>query len=60
MLTREKRALTSIGKDQFFKNIIEKLTTDVDLEYEEKSYILACAILFLRHYELDNRSLVSR
>ncbi len=55
MLTREKRALTSIGKDLFFKNIIEKLTTDADLEYKEKSYILACAILFLKHYQEDNR-----
>lgn len=55
MLTSEKRALTSIGKDPFFKNVIEKLTTDVELKYSEKTYILACAILFLKHYQEDNR-----
>lgn len=55
MLKTEKIALTYIGKDEFFKKIIEKLTIDADLKYSEKIYILACAILFLKHYQEDNR-----
>jgi len=55
MLAKEKAALTYIGKDDFFKTVFEKLTTDSDLEYSEKSYILACAILFFKHYQKDHR-----
>lgn len=55
MLKEEKLSLTSINKDELFKGIIKKLTTDVDLKYEEKIYILSCAILFIKHYQKDNR-----
>lgn len=55
MLTQEKRALTYIGKDPLFKDIIEKLTTDADLKHSEKIYILSCAILILKHFEKDKR-----
>ena len=55
MQTEEKRTLTYIGKDPFFRDIIEKLTTDAELKYSEKVYILSCAILFLKQYEKDNR-----
>ena len=55
MRTEEKRALTSIGKDPFFRDIMEKLTTDAELKHSEKVYILSCAILFLKQYAKDNR-----
>jgi len=55
MLKNVKTTLTCINKDQLFKIAIEKLTIDTHLDYEEKVYILACAILLLRHYQKDNR-----
>ena len=55
MIEEEKRSLTYIGKEKRFKLIFKKLTTDVSLNYDEKSYILATAIIFLKHYEKDNR-----
>jgi hypothetical protein len=55
MLKTEKTTLTSIGKDALFKATLEKLTLNKELSYEEESYLLACAILLLNHYEKDNR-----
>ncbi len=55
MLTQEKKKLTAIIKNEHFSNILEKLTTNEDLLEEEKSFILAAAILFLKFYEQDNR-----
>lgn len=55
MLTTEKISLTNINKIQLFKDIIEKLTLDENLNYEERVYILTCAILFIKHYQEDNR-----
>lgn len=55
MITSTKRNLTRIGKTELFGKIIKKLTLGLDLEYKEKEYILACAILFLREYEKDRR-----
>ncbi|GAF72944.1 unnamed protein product, partial [marine sediment metagenome] len=55
MLKAEKTALTNINKNQLFKSVIEKVVKDIELSYEEKTYILACAILFLKHYKEDNR-----
>ncbi|MBI0397558.1 DEAD/DEAH box helicase [Cyclobacterium marinum] len=57
MLTEEKRKLTAIGKQEEFQVIFEKLTTNKDLTFSEKSLILATAIIFLKHYENDNRFL---
>jgi superfamily II DNA or RNA helicase len=55
MIEEEKRSLTYIGKDERFKFIFEKLTIGLILDYNEKSYILATAIIFLKHFEKDNR-----
>jgi hypothetical protein len=51
----EKQALTLINKISVFKNIIEKVTVDQELDDKEKTYILTCAIIFLKHYKADNR-----
>ncbi|MBT1705291.1 DEAD/DEAH box helicase [Chryseosolibacter indicus] len=51
----EKRTLTSINKIPFFRDAIQGLTTGRQLSENEKSYLLACAILFLRHYGQDKR-----
>lgn len=55
MITEEKRKLTKIGKQKEFKIVFEKLTVNSDLSFSEKSFILATAIIFLRHFEKDNR-----
>ncbi|MEZ4857865.1 MAG: DEAD/DEAH box helicase [Flavobacteriaceae bacterium] len=55
MLSREKANLTAIGKIELFQTVFEKLTVNNTLSYSEKSYILATAILFLKHYERDNK-----
>jgi len=55
MLTEEKRKLTAIGKQDNFITVFEKLTTNSELTFSEKSLILATAIIFLKHYEKDNR-----
>ena len=55
MLTEEKRKLTAIGKQDDFITVFEKLTTNSELTFSEKSLILATAIIFLKHYEKDNR-----
>tara|TARA_R110002073_G_scaffold84612_7_gene201882 strand:- start:64506 stop:66326 length:1821 start_codon:yes stop_codon:yes gene_type:complete len=55
MLKKEKIALTYIGKEPMFNEVMKKLTLGESLDYDEKTYILACAILFIRHYEKDNR-----
>ena len=55
MLNNEKKLLKSIGKDEFFKNVINKLLANIILSDSEKSYILACAILFLKYYSKDRR-----
>lgn len=55
MLKEEKLVLKNIGKDKFFNRTIQKLFTDKQLSFSEKTYILACAILFLNYYQKDNR-----
>jgi hypothetical protein len=55
MNTSEKKALTLINKIPLFKTALEKLTTGEDLSASEKTYILACAIIFLKHYDADKR-----
>lgn len=55
MLRREKTNLTAIGKTESFQTVFEKLTVNNTLSYSEKSFLLATAILFLRHYEKDNK-----
>ena len=56
MLPGEKTKLTAlIKKNTFFKNVISKLTLDQDLNDEEKSYILSCALIFLNQYNTDRR-----
>jgi hypothetical protein len=48
MTTSEKRNLTSINKIEKFRIILEKLTLAVDLEYDEKVYILSMALIFIK------------
>lgn len=51
----EKQALTLINKIPLFKEVIQKLTTNVELSEYEKTYILGCSIIFLKYYESDKR-----
>lgn len=57
MNTKEKIQLTAIGKNDYFKKVIEKLTLNQELSSEESTYILSCAILFLKGYEEDKKML---
>jgi len=51
----ELKKLKAIAKDISLNETLKKLFTKKNLEYDEKSYILACAILFLKAYEKDRR-----
>lgn len=51
----EKSALTAIGKLPYFQESIRKLTLEEELEPKQRTYLLACGILFLKHYNLDKR-----
>jgi superfamily II DNA or RNA helicase len=53
MNSTEKSNLTNINKIEDFKRIMRKLTINEKINSEEKSYILGCAILFMKHYESD-------
>jgi hypothetical protein len=55
MNSTEKKALTLINKIPFFNRCIELLTTNRNLTDNEKTYLLTCAILFLKHYAADKR-----
>jgi len=55
MLTEEKRKLTSIGKIPEFKTTLEKLTTNVELTFNEKTYLLSTSILLINEYKKDRR-----
>jgi hypothetical protein len=55
MNTNEKRALTLINKIPRFREVLEKLTNNLPLTDSEKTYILGCAILFLKHFAADKR-----
>jgi len=55
MIKNDIKILTKLNsKNILFKDVIEKLTIDADLNYEEKSYILALAILLIEYYQ-DNK-----
>ncbi|MED3052122.1 DEAD/DEAH box helicase [Bacillus thuringiensis] len=51
----EKSTLTSISKIKEFNEVLRKITMNEQLKEEEKTYILSCAILFMKHYEADQR-----
>lgn len=51
----EKRSLTAINKIEEFSEVIRKLTTNEELDFEEKAYLLSCAKIFIRYYEEDKR-----
>lgn len=56
MLAEEKSSLTAIIKNNsLFKKTIQKLTIGDDLSFKEKSFILSCALQFLRLYNNDRR-----
>jgi hypothetical protein len=55
MQQSEKTALTNINKIPKFQEVFKNLTLEIDLEYEDRVYILSCAIIFLRTYEKDKR-----
>ena len=48
-------ALTHINKIVLFKRVIQQLTTNQSLDTTDQTYILTCAILFLKHYNADKR-----
>ncbi len=52
---KEKSDFTAMNKDPIFGKIIRKLTLEDTLNFDEKSYILNCAIVFIRYYEIDKR-----
>ena len=55
MDSEQKRALSSIAKEEYFQQALKKLILNVNLDDKEKSYILSTAILFSKIYEQDQR-----
>jgi superfamily II DNA or RNA helicase len=55
MQQSEKTSLTYINKIDKFQTVFKDLTLEKDLEYEDRVYILSCAIIFLKTYEKDKR-----
>ncbi|MCR8844926.1 DEAD/DEAH box helicase [Paenibacillus sp. SC116] len=51
----EKSKFTQINKITQFNEVIKKITTNAELSTKEQSYILSCAIVFIKTYELDKR-----
>ncbi|MCT7542451.1 DEAD/DEAH box helicase family protein [Aliarcobacter cryaerophilus] len=51
----EKTNLTNLGKNQKFNNVMEKLTKNIQLTEEEKTYVLTIALIFLRYYDNDKK-----
>lgn len=56
MTNKEKSALTQLGKIEVFRDLIKKLTVAPEsLDDNENTYLLTCAILFIKHYQKDAR-----
>lgn len=55
MQRAEKMAMTSIGKEERFRDVFEQLTIGKRLEPDDRAYILASAMLFIRRYQQDQR-----
>ena len=55
MESTEKRALTSIGKEPRFRDVLKKLTVGEEIEDGDKAYILAAAMVLIRRYQEDRR-----
>lgn len=54
MDSSEKRKLTSLKNDELFNSCIKKLTVREELSFNEKKFILECAIFLIREYEKNN------
>lgn len=50
-----KRELTNLSKRDYFDLTFKKLILNEDMSNIEKSFILSCAIIFLKFYEKDRR-----
>lgn len=55
MQSFEKRVMTSIGKEERFRDVFLRLTVSEILEPDDRAYILASAMLFIRRYQQDRR-----
>lgn len=55
MQPAEKRVMTSIGKEERFRGVFEKLTVGEILSSDDRVFILASAMLLIRHFQEDRR-----
>lgn len=51
----EIKELRKLKRNEVFKKTFEKLCLDLELNFEEKEYILKCALLFFKKYDSDKR-----
>lgn len=51
----EKRALTSIGKEPRFRDVLKQLTLGEAIDHGDRAYILAAAMILIRRYQEDRR-----
>lgn len=54
----EKRQLTSLNNNKMFRSVFSKIVkNDNNINVVEQEFILSCAIIMFRHYDLDKRFL---
>ncbi|MGO1520897.1 MAG: hypothetical protein ACTHWQ_05120, partial [Sphingobacterium sp.] len=54
----EKKQLTLLSNNDNFMVVFAKIVTnDNQITEREQEFILSCAVIFFRHYDLDNRYL---
>ncbi|ACM21162.1 ATP-dependent DNA/RNA helicase [Geotalea daltonii FRC-32] len=55
MQSAEKKTMTSLGKEERFRDVFAQLTVGESLKPGDRAYILAAAMLFIRRYQQDRR-----
>ena len=47
--------LKKLTKDDYFISVFRKLCLNKELSFQEKEFILTCALLFFKYYNFDKR-----
>ncbi|MES2588662.1 MAG: DEAD/DEAH box helicase [Bacteroidota bacterium] len=53
--TADLSELKKLSEDKYFNDIFEKLCLNKELSFQEKEFILTCALLFFKYYNFDKR-----
>lgn len=55
MDSQDKSMLTRLQKIDSFKEAMKNITLDIEMPLDQQSYILSCAIVFIRHFEKTSK-----